>query len=285
MGSLLIVFASASSKDHANRSDRTFVRPKHQFELDSDTDNSTTSANPDNGNSNDFNQTTDSGICSHGDTLCLDVGPRSLLTNVRTGLIDPDTPKSARKKVSADGTEWALVVSLLYVCSGLMLIADSSPMNSTRKGGHFTRMTTLTSKVRICGMESLRISRYYFLFHPSLNRARIDISYIYSGMIPTQSQPDLEHWRSGSTPSPTTDSTIAPECSNHGTDYVSPAAVWRQASLFPEEPMYPAFGPVSGQWEILLVLGMQQHPMECGRIATMMDVMRASCRIRVSRMG
>lgn len=53
------------------------------------------------------------GKCDPGDTLCLDVGDRSLLKNLRTGLIDPDTPESAKTKVSADGKEWKLVVSTM----------------------------------------------------------------------------------------------------------------------------------------------------------------------------
>ncbi|CRG89002.1 Beta-glucan synthesis-associated protein SKN1 [Talaromyces islandicus] len=44
------------------------------------------------------------------DPMCLD-NNRPLLKNVRTGLIDPTTPKSAMSKTSADGTEWKLVFS------------------------------------------------------------------------------------------------------------------------------------------------------------------------------
>lgn len=63
-------------------------------------------------------------VCKAGDTLCLDVGERSTLKNVRTGLIDPDTPASAMTKKSADGKEWKLVVSLdtLPSCLDLSLI-------------------------------------------------------------------------------------------------------------------------------------------------------------------
>jgi hypothetical protein len=50
--------------------------------------------------------------CRPGDTLCLDVGDRPILSNLRTGLIDPDTPKSARTIKATDGKEWKLVVSL-----------------------------------------------------------------------------------------------------------------------------------------------------------------------------
>jgi hypothetical protein len=48
--------------------------------------------------------------CRPGDMLCLDVGPRPLLTNIRRGLIDPDTPQEAMTKKNVDGKEWKLVV-------------------------------------------------------------------------------------------------------------------------------------------------------------------------------
>lgn len=44
------------------------------------------------------------------DPLCLDVGERPLLQNIRRGLIDPDTPDSAKQIKSADGKVWKLVV-------------------------------------------------------------------------------------------------------------------------------------------------------------------------------
>lgn len=49
--------------------------------------------------------------CRPGDMLCLDVGERPLLSNIRRGLIDPDTPKDAMSKKNVDGKEWKLVVS------------------------------------------------------------------------------------------------------------------------------------------------------------------------------
>lgn len=51
------------------------------------------------------------GICHPEDTLCLDVGERPLLGNLRQSLIDPDTPKEAYTKKSANGKEMKLVVS------------------------------------------------------------------------------------------------------------------------------------------------------------------------------
>lgn len=50
-------------------------------------------------------------VCRPGDMLCLDVGERPLLNNLRQGLIDPDTPKEALTKMSAEGKELKLVVS------------------------------------------------------------------------------------------------------------------------------------------------------------------------------
>ncbi|KAJ6125685.1 hypothetical protein N7523_003305 [Penicillium sp. IBT 18751x] len=49
--------------------------------------------------------------CRPGDMACLDVGPRPLLTNIRRGLIDPDTPVEAMTKKNVDGKEWKLVFS------------------------------------------------------------------------------------------------------------------------------------------------------------------------------
>lgn len=50
--------------------------------------------------------------CRDGDYLCLDVGERPLLSNIRRGLIDPDTPEEAMTKKNADGKDWKLVVSV-----------------------------------------------------------------------------------------------------------------------------------------------------------------------------
>lgn len=40
------------------------------------------------------------------DPMCLNARGISLLKNIRTGLIDPDTPKSAMKITSSEGKEW-----------------------------------------------------------------------------------------------------------------------------------------------------------------------------------
>jgi hypothetical protein len=44
------------------------------------------------------------------DPMCINVDKIPLLTNVRTGLIDPDTPKSAYTKKSHQGQTLNLVV-------------------------------------------------------------------------------------------------------------------------------------------------------------------------------
>ncbi|PGG99996.1 hypothetical protein GX51_06012, partial [Blastomyces parvus] len=43
--------------------------------------------------------------------LCLDVGSIPHLQNIRTSLIDPDTPESAKSMISANGKRWKLVFS------------------------------------------------------------------------------------------------------------------------------------------------------------------------------
>lgn len=53
---------------------------------------------------------TSSSICA-GDPMCLDVGEVPLLKNIRTSLIDPDTPESVKKITSTGGKEWKLVFS------------------------------------------------------------------------------------------------------------------------------------------------------------------------------
>ncbi|KAL1964453.1 hypothetical protein VTN77DRAFT_6879 [Rasamsonia byssochlamydoides] len=49
-------------------------------------------------------------ICE-GDPLCLDTGNVPLLKNIRTGLIDPDTPDSVKTITATGGKQWQLVFS------------------------------------------------------------------------------------------------------------------------------------------------------------------------------
>ncbi|KAK2745708.1 hypothetical protein FQN57_003605 [Myotisia sp. PD_48] len=46
-----------------------------------------------------------------GDPMCLDVGDVPLLKNIRTALIDPDTPESAKQIKAQNGKTWELVFS------------------------------------------------------------------------------------------------------------------------------------------------------------------------------
>lgn len=46
--------------------------------------------------------------------MCLGAGNVPLLKNIRTALIDPDTPDSAKTITSANGKQWQLVVSLEF---------------------------------------------------------------------------------------------------------------------------------------------------------------------------
>ncbi|XHG02224.1 hypothetical protein AWENTII_005579 [Aspergillus wentii] len=66
-------------------------------------------------------------LCDPGDTLCLDVGKRELLSNIRTGLIDPDTPKSALTKTAEDGKEWKLVFSDEFTKPGRTFYDEDDP--------------------------------------------------------------------------------------------------------------------------------------------------------------
>ena len=82
--------------------------------------------------------------------MCLNVGRRPLLTNLRTGLIDPDTPDSVKTKTSADGKEWQLVVSRVVHGTTVMLTA-SSRTNSIRMDGRFTTVMTRSTRPWISG--------------------------------------------------------------------------------------------------------------------------------------
>ncbi|KAI9677722.1 MAG: hypothetical protein M1829_002494 [Trizodia sp. TS-e1964] len=59
--------------------------------------------------------------------LCIDLGPIPLLKNIRTSLIDPDTPQSALTKVSADGTTLKLVFSDEFNKDGRTFYPDDDP--------------------------------------------------------------------------------------------------------------------------------------------------------------
>ncbi|KAJ5646022.1 hypothetical protein N7490_002394 [Penicillium lividum] len=66
-------------------------------------------------------------LCRPGDMLCLDVGERPLLNNIRHGLIDPDTPEDAYTKISADGKEMKLVFSDEFNLPGRTFYDEDDP--------------------------------------------------------------------------------------------------------------------------------------------------------------
>ncbi|KAM5445211.1 beta-glucan synthesis-associated protein [Microsporum audouinii] len=69
--------------------------------------------------------TTIKGGCA-GDPMCIDVDI-PLLKNIRTGLIDPDTPKSAMTKKSADGKDMELVFSDEFKLDGRTFFQEDDP--------------------------------------------------------------------------------------------------------------------------------------------------------------
>ncbi|KAJ5753459.1 uncharacterized protein N7511_007612 [Penicillium nucicola] len=66
-------------------------------------------------------------VCHPHDTLCLDVGERDLLGNIRHGLIDPDTPKDALTKKNINGKEMKLVFSDEFNMPGRTFFEDDDP--------------------------------------------------------------------------------------------------------------------------------------------------------------
>ncbi|KAI9834877.1 MAG: hypothetical protein M1819_002785 [Sarea resinae] len=63
----------------------------------------------------------------NGDPNCLDVGPVPLLQNLRTGLIDPDTPKSAQTRKASDGSTMNLVFSDEFNTPGRTFYSQDDP--------------------------------------------------------------------------------------------------------------------------------------------------------------
>jgi beta-glucanase (GH16 family) len=59
--------------------------------------------------------------------MCLNVGPRPLMKNIRQGLIDPDTPDSAMTKKTADGSTWNLVYSDEFNTDGRTFFHGDDP--------------------------------------------------------------------------------------------------------------------------------------------------------------
>ncbi|RJE17600.1 Beta-glucan synthesis-associated protein [Aspergillus sclerotialis] len=61
------------------------------------------------------------------DPHCLNVGKRPLLKNIRSGLIDPDTPDDVKTIQSADGKEWKLVFSDEFNTNGRTFYDGDDP--------------------------------------------------------------------------------------------------------------------------------------------------------------
>ncbi|KAI9799234.1 MAG: hypothetical protein M1833_004112 [Piccolia ochrophora] len=66
------------------------------------------------------------GVCARIPN-CIDVGRVDLLQNIRTSLVDPDTPSSAMKKQAADGTTLELVFSDEFNTPGRTFYDDDDP--------------------------------------------------------------------------------------------------------------------------------------------------------------
>lgn len=81
----------------------------------------------------------------------------SLLKNMRTGLVDPDTPDSVKTKTAKDGTKLKLVVGLLRHSIAPVTDIFSSLMNSIKMAELSTTVMILSSKPWIFGMVLLKI--------------------------------------------------------------------------------------------------------------------------------
>src|ERR1700744_4700610 len=94
----------------------------------------------------------DSQRCAR-DPMCITTEEVPLLRNVRTGLIDPDTPKSAYTKKSHQGQTLNLVVGSNDIsCDEAYLL--SFLMSSTRTEGRSTRATIRTGRLSTSGTAS-----------------------------------------------------------------------------------------------------------------------------------
>lgn len=81
----------------------------------------------------------------------------ALLKNQRTGLVDPDTPKTAYSKTSNDGTKLNLVVCTKAGSKTFITDLRSFRMSLILMEEHSTRETILTFRPWIFGMVLLKI--------------------------------------------------------------------------------------------------------------------------------
>lgn len=99
------------------------------------------------------------------DPLCLEDTHFPLMKNIRQGLIDPDTPESAKSVKALEGKTWKLVVRWLSLCFNLayyMLMGDSrcSSQTSLRlKVELFIPMMILTCKPSISGIREPKMTK------------------------------------------------------------------------------------------------------------------------------
>ena len=82
------------------------------------------------------------------------------MTNVRKGLIDPDTPKDAYSRKGADGGKQVLVVRIPIFLTGSEANVNSFLMNSTLMVELSTTVTTHFFKLSISGTVRPKIWRY-----------------------------------------------------------------------------------------------------------------------------
>lgn len=187
----------------------------------------------------------------------------ALLSNVRQGLIDPDTPSSAKTKTAADGTKMNLVVGFAAVLFIVFeLICGSFLTSSTLMDAHFMTVMIRTFKQWIFGMVSLRISNgttqmlYRQLMEPSTSNSML---------------------------SKTTTSTTDLEWFSHGINCVSKVVDWRPVFRYLVVETLKGFGPVSGLWAILEGLVILRRRMVRGHTVTGISAMLVLRRIKVLR--
>jgi hypothetical protein len=92
------------------------------------------------------------GPCTHN-PMCIDVPKVPLLKNVRTGLIDPDTPDHAMNRKAHDGAKQNLVVCALALFEYTTLIFHSFLTSSTSTGEPSMMATIPSSRPWTSGTE------------------------------------------------------------------------------------------------------------------------------------
>lgn len=157
-----------------------------------------------------------------------------LLENIRTGLIDPDTPKSAMTRTSAEGKTQKLVFSDEFNTAGRTFYDGDDPYwQAVDIWYGATQDLEVRNNVTYCWREHLLT--------------------LGSGMIQMRRTPKMAHSFSSLTPSRTTVSSIGPEWYSHGTECATRRDISRLVFLCQEKAMSAVSGLASGRWETLLV--------------------------------